>query len=107
RRSGGSAAPRLAEQLRRAGSHRAFASVLVNPRAFDGAIQHKAANLRGIDASVFRSFVDLWNALDEVVLSCGAEDNLECKLTVLDRGARLPAAARASFMAPPVPSDLW
>jgi hypothetical protein len=107
RRSDGNDRPRLAEYLRRAGGERAVASILVNPRAFDVALEQQAAGLRGVDGTVFRSFVDLWNALDTVVLSCTAEDNLECKLTMLASEHKLPAAARASFMHRPQSSDLW
>jgi hypothetical protein len=99
--------PPLSGHLKKAGAANAVASLWIDPRAFDADREQKAAALPGPEAAFVKSFQKHWHALDAVVFSFAAQDNLEFKLSILAREKDLPPTARGLFTAPARPSDLW
>ncbi|HEV3024343.1 MAG TPA: hypothetical protein VGX76_17830, partial [Pirellulales bacterium] len=101
------AVPDLGQTLKKAGADSAVASLVLNPRSFDAELRDKAAAALGAQALPLNFLLTYWKALDAVVVSCTVQEKIEIKLTLLARADDLPAGARAAFVEPARPSDLW
>ncbi|MCI0742004.1 MAG: hypothetical protein L0Y72_23470 [Gemmataceae bacterium] len=97
----------ILKHLRRAGAERAFASLWVDPRAFDAELLQKAQQAAGPEAGFLKPFLAHWQALDALVFSCTFDERLEARLAVLARDKDLPAALRKLYTEPAQASDLW
>ncbi len=97
----------IVQYLRRAGAERAFASLWVDPRAFDAELLQKAKQAAGPEAGFLKPFLAHWQALDALVFSCTFDERLEARLAVLARDKDLPAVLRKLYTEPAQTSDLW
>ncbi len=100
--------PELARQLRLLGADRRLAALWINPRAFDGDMEKKAAaSPKPSEAAFARGFLACWKALDGIALTFDVDRDAGLSLALRARPQDLPAAARRLFAAAAGPSELW
>jgi hypothetical protein len=97
----------VGKQFRLANAQKAMVSLWINPRAFDEDMARKAKDAPVSEATVLKTFLVYWKALDSIVLSLDLQKDLELKLAVRARVEQLPAAARRFLSEGAKPSDLW
>ena len=83
----------------RAGADRAFASLCVNPRAFDAEVLK--------DADKAPALAALWKAADAAFVTAHASDHVELRVTVQGRAPEMPAWAAPLFRETPAASSVW
>jgi hypothetical protein len=87
-------------RFRRAGAAQTFATLGINPRAFE----LFPAPAKGEKAHGFAGF---WRALDAAFVTVSADAGPELRLELQGRAADMPAWARPMFTRTPTPSVLW
>jgi hypothetical protein len=97
----------LSRELRLLGADRALASVCVNPRAFDAALEAKRAKATGSEAAFLKTFLACWKALEGVALTCSLTADLEMGVAVRAKADALPPAVRRFFDEAAVRSEVW
>src|SRR5439155_1994684 len=97
----------LARQLRLLGVDRALASVWVNPRAFDAALEAKLAKAADAEAAFLKTFVACWKALEGVALTFTLTTDVEMGLTVRAKPDAIPGAVRRFFDEAASRSEVW
>lgn len=99
--------PPVARQLRLLGADKPLAALWINPRAFQGEMQRRAADAKGADAAVLKTFLGYWKALDGIALCLDVHKDVDLSLTVRGRKDELPPAARRLLAEASKPSELW
>src|SRR5207253_2431241 len=97
----------LAGQLRLLGVDRALASVWVNPRSFDAALEAKLVKATGSGAAFLKTFAACWKALEGVALTCTLTTDIELGLSVRAKADAVPGAVRRFFDEAVVRSEVW
>src|SRR5439155_3645584 len=97
----------VAGQLRLLGVERALASVWVNPRAFNAALEAKLAKAAGAEAAFLKTFAACWKALEGIALTCTLTTDFELGLTVRAKVDAVPGAVRRFFDEGAVRSEVW
>lgn len=97
----------LGRQLRLLGADRTLAALLLNPRAFDAALEAKLARARGSEEAFLKTFLSCWKALEGIALTLGLGAELELGIAVRARPEALPAAVRRFVEEAALRSDLW
>jgi hypothetical protein len=98
----------VVRHLREAGAYKALASVWINPRAYDGALKAKAAELGdSSEGKGLARFLSYWKALEGVSLSLVAEQKPELVIAVHAQSNLLPDAARRVVADMAKPSEVW
>jgi hypothetical protein len=101
------AEPPLAREFRLLGVEKTLASVWINPRAFEPALQQKAAGAKGAQAVALRKLLAYWKALDGAAIAVGLGRDLDLSLVIRAKTDKLPAAARRFLAAAAKPSEAW
>jgi hypothetical protein len=98
----------LARQLSRLGAAGDLATLWVNPRAFDAQLAEKAAHAQAGEATVLKTFLGYWQAVDGVALTASLNKGaLEGRLAVQVREEKLPPAGRTMAAGEARASELW
>jgi hypothetical protein len=97
----------VAKQLRQLGADKAFVSLWVNPRVFQGEIERLAKDAPGAEASFLQTFAGYWKALEGAALYLSLDKELELALALRADPERLPPAARKLFAEFARRSELW
>jgi hypothetical protein len=106
-RKDGAGEPAIAKELRLLGAERALASLWLNPRAFDAEMERNAAQARGGDEVVQRTFLRYWKALDGIALTLTLQKDVRLTLALRARLDDLPPGARRRFAEGARRSELW
>jgi hypothetical protein len=101
------AEPPLTRKLRELGAGKAALAVWLNPRAFDAALDEKAARAAEPDASLLKHFRVYWKAIDAVAVYADLDKDFRLSWAEQFRVEDLPPAARRMLAAQRRPSDLW
>jgi hypothetical protein len=100
--------PLVARELRRLGADKDLAALWINPRAFEPELQRKAEAARGNDASVLRSLLAYWKAVDGIVFTLALhKDDAEFSFTLGVKEDQLLPGGRRFFTGAVKPSKLW
>lgn len=100
--------PALIRHLNKLGVDDAFATLWINPRAFDVELEKKAAEAQGPEAYALKKVQAYWKAMDGIALTATlSKMEVELGLSLSARDGELPEAARKFFAAEEKPSDLW
>jgi hypothetical protein len=97
----------LAARLRALGVGQDFVVWWLNPRAFDAAVEAKAASARGAEAAVLRTFLRYWKACDGAAVSLALNRDVSLNLAVQTRTEALPEPARRLASEAARPSTVW
>jgi hypothetical protein len=97
----------VARQFRLLGIARPVAALWINPRAFDAALQQKAAAATGAPAIALRTLAAYWKGLEGIALSASLERDLALSLAVRARIEELPRAAQRFLHAAASTSEVW
>jgi hypothetical protein len=108
RRGDGDKPSELGTALTRLDGDGALAVQLINPRAFDAALQAKIAGTSGPSAVALKTWQSYWKAIDGLALSLSiARDGIELRLSISGRPADMPPGARRFLKSASQPSALW
>jgi hypothetical protein len=99
--------PAQTGRLQALGVERNLATLWVNPRAFDTAIQQQTALVRGADAAAFKTFQSSWSAIDRAAVSVKLNRDLVLSAVMSGRLEALPASVRKSLDAARKPTAVW
>jgi hypothetical protein len=99
--------PPVARHLRLLGADKPLAALWVNPRAFEKALEQKAATAAGAEATSLKTLLVYWKALDGIALSVTLQQDFGLTLAVRARLEQLPAPARKFLSTAAQPSELW
>jgi hypothetical protein len=102
----GAAESPVARQFHLLGIEEPLASLYVNPRAFDAALEEKSAAADG-QAAALKSLLRYWKALDGLAFALNLEKELELTAAVRARTEALPPAAQRFLAGASQPSALW
>src|SRR5262249_11193165 len=103
----GAAEPAIARELRLAGADKPLAALWINPRSFDEALRHKAAEAKGIHAVGLQALLRYWKPLEGIAFWVALDKDLQISLAVGARVHELPAPARGFLSVANQPSELW
>jgi hypothetical protein len=97
----------VSRQLAELGLQNALAVLLVNPRAFDAAIEAKAASAAEPEASFLRTLSRYWRQTNAVALSVRLESDLAVAVSLQMNPEGLPESTRRFRDQASKPSPLW
>jgi hypothetical protein len=99
--------PILAQRLNDLGAEHAMWTFWLNPRAFDAAIEEKAAKAEPARAPALKTLAAYWKALDGLAVSIALEEDLAVSVAMKARTKQLPVAARQLLEEAAQPSVVW
>jgi hypothetical protein len=100
--------PPIAGKLRSLGADKALAALWINPRAFEPDLEAKAARALGGEATVLKTLLAYWKAVDGIALSAVLQkEEVEVRLAVGTRADQVLPGGRRLFTSLPKPSALW
>lgn len=106
-------APPLVQRLTEMGVDSALLTVWVNPRGFDGALDHQLIRAEEEQAdrpnhlAFLQTFVRLWKAIDGVAVAFHLEDDVALSLALKVKEDELPAGLQKFISGLGKPSILW
>ncbi len=108
RQTGSRPGSEIGRWLRRLGVDDGLASLWVNPRAFDAAIEQAAAEAVGPAALVHRTVLGYWKSIDGIGAGVALRrDAVEARLGIVARADHVAAPLRGLFRGEGQPSFLW
>jgi hypothetical protein len=84
-----------------------LAALWINPRAFEPALQQKAAAAEGAQAASLKTLLVYWKALEGIAISVTLQEDFGLSLAVRARTDQLPASARRFLSTAARRTDLW
>jgi hypothetical protein len=102
-----SGAATVLAQVQRAGATQSFLTLWLNPRAFDAELQQRLRQADDFEVHGLRQFLDVWQALDAIVLSFTPHQDLELVMSIQGKTKGLSPAAERLFKHVAKSSALW